>query len=134
VHTDDFASWTNPRHWWPRLIEEVLEPLSRGEAARHRRSRWDASDPALWCQIAPLELVVLEGVSATRDPFQPFLTYSVWVETPRTLRLSRGVERDSEEARGQREQWLAEEDEYVQRERPHERADVVVRGDEGVCG
>jgi hypothetical protein len=29
---------------------------------------------------------------------------------------------------------MPEEDEYVQRERPHERADVVVRGDEGVCG
>ena len=29
VHTDDFASWDNPLDWWPRLLKDVLEPLSR---------------------------------------------------------------------------------------------------------
>ena len=28
VHTDDFASWGFPLDWWPRLLDEVLEPVS----------------------------------------------------------------------------------------------------------
>ncbi|MDQ6730128.1 MAG: (d)CMP kinase [Actinomycetota bacterium] len=32
--TDDFASWDQPLEWWPRLIEQVLEPLSRNEPGR----------------------------------------------------------------------------------------------------
>ncbi len=26
VHTDDFASWDNPKTWWPLLIERIFEP------------------------------------------------------------------------------------------------------------
>jgi uridine kinase len=128
VHTDDFASWDNPLDWWPRLVEELLEPLARGESARYRRSRWSDDEPERWHEVEPAEYLVLEGVSASRDAFQPFLTYSIWVEAPRAVRLSRGLERDGEEARAQWEQWMAEEDEYVRRERPRERADVVVSG------
>jgi uridine kinase len=128
VHTDDFASWDNPLDWWPRLVEELLEPLARGERASYRRSRWAADDPESWHEVEPTEHLVLEGVSASREAFRPFLTYSVWVETPREIRLARGLERDGEDARGLWEQWMAEEDEYVRREHPRERADAVVAG------
>jgi uridine kinase len=108
VHTDDFASWENPLEWWPRLVTEVLEPLSHDERA---------------------EFVVLEGVGASREAFRRFLTYAIWIETPREVRLRRGLERDGEKARAQWESWMAEEDEYVVLERPSENGDVVVRGD-----
>ena len=72
---------------------------------------------------------MLEGVSASREAFRPFLTFSIWVETPRELCLQRGLERDGEQARVQWEAWMAEEDEYVEREQPRERADLVLRGD-----
>ena len=129
VHTDDFASWDVPLDWWPRLLEEVLEPLSRGETARYRRSSWEGKEDAGLEEIAPGPFVVLEGVSASREAFRPFLTFSIWVETPRELCLQRGLERDGEQARVQWEAWMAEEDEYVEREQPRERADLVLRGD-----
>ena len=80
-------------------------------------------------EVVPAGFVILEGVSASREAFRPFLTYSIWIETPRELRLRRGLERDGEEARAQWEQWMAEEDDYVRREKPQERADLVVPGD-----
>ena len=42
---------------------------------------------------------------------------------------SADLERDGTQARDQWQQWMAEEDEYVARERPAERAEVVLRGD-----
>ena len=80
--------------------------------------------------MAPSEFVILEGVSASREAFQPFLTYSIWVDAPRDLRLRRGLERDGEEARAQWEEWMAEEDRYVERERPQQRADLLLGHDQ----
>jgi uridine kinase len=132
VRTDDFASWDNPLNWWPRLIEDVLEPLSRSRPARYRRTDWGNSDHEDWGEITPAEFVILEGVSASREAFRPFLTYSVWIETARDVRLSRGLERDGEEARAQWEQWMSREDDYVKREQPQENADLVLPGDQGL--
>lgn len=129
VHTDDFASWEVPLNWWPRLLEEVLEPLSRSETARYRRSSWEGNEDPGFEEIAPGPFVVLEGVSASREAFRPFLSFAIWIETPRETRLRRGLERDGEQARAQWAAWMAEEDEYVARERPRDRADLVLRGD-----
>lgn len=129
VRTHDFASWDDPLNWWPRLVEDVLEPLARNEPARYRRSDWEGRGKEEWREAVPADFVVLEGVSASREAFRPFLTYSVWIETPRDLRLRRGLDRDGEQARAQWERWMAEEDDYVRREQPREHADVVVPGD-----
>jgi uridine kinase len=129
VRTDEFASWDNPVDWWPRLLAEVLEPISRNETARYRPTSWgDGLED--WREVEPSGIVILEGVTASRDVFRPFLTYAIWVETPRRLRLARGLERDGDAARPQWDRWMAAEDAYMERERPHERADAVLRGDE----
>lgn len=130
VHTDDFASWDNPVNWWPRLIEEVLEPLIRSRSARYRRTDWGNPDHQEWGEVTPAEFAILEGVTASREAFQPFLTYAIWIDAPRDVRLRRGLDRDGVGARAQWEQWMAAEDEYVKRERPQERADLVLPGDQ----
>jgi uridine kinase len=126
LRTDDFASWEEPFDWWPRMIAEALEPLAAGREARFTQSDWGSGSAEVVVQ--PVELIILEGVTASRQAFQPFLTYSVWIDTPRELCLARGVERDGEGSRADWERWLAGEDEYIERERPHERADLIVAG------
>jgi len=128
VHTDDFASWDNPLDWWSELIERLLVPLSQNKKARFERSRWTDADRG-WAEVRPADFVILEGVTASRKAFRPFLTYSIWVEAPPELRLRRGLERDGDDARAQWESWMADEQRYRAAEYPHERADFVVRGD-----
>ena len=128
VHTDDFASWDDPIDWWPRLLEQVLEPLAAGRRARFTPTSWDGL-PRADIVVEPAELVILEGVTSSRAAFRPFLAYSIWVETPRELRLARGLERDGESMRAQWEAWMALEDRYIDEERPAERADLVLPGD-----
>ena len=128
VHTDDFASWDEPLEWWPRVLEEVLEPLSVGRPARFRRYDWDRRELAEWHEIAPGGVVILEGVSSSRVAFRPHLAFSVWVETPREVRLARGLERDGSAALPLWEGWMAAEDEWVAREHPRDSADYLVDG------
>jgi uridine kinase len=129
VQTDDFASRDNPDDWWLRLLEQVLRPLAAGEEARYQRYDWNHQSLAEWI-VLPLrpEVVILEGVTAIRREFDPYLAYRIWVETPRTLRLHRGLERDGESMRRQWESWMAAEDAYLARDNPIARADTVVSG------
>jgi uridine kinase len=129
VHSDDFASWENPVDWWPELITHVLEPLAAGRSASYRPTSWGGAEkpPVV---IEPAAFVILEGVTASRDAFRPYLTFSIWIETPREVRLRRGLQRDGLHARAQWEDWMQAEDRYVERERPAERADRVLPGDQ----
>jgi uridine kinase len=131
VRTDDFASWENPVDWWPELVERALKPLAAGDPARYRPSSWggEEREPV---EIVPADIVILEGVTASRQAFRPYLAYSIWIETPPELRLKRGLERDGEQARSQWKDWMEAEDRYVERERPADRADCVLRGDRGL--
>jgi uridine kinase len=129
IHTDDFASWENPIDWWPQLIEKVLEPLSRNEMVRFQRSEWQAGSDPEWVEFRPDNFLIVEGVTAAREAFAPYLTYAIWVEAPEELRLRRGLERDGQAAGKQWELWMAEEANYRSRERPDKRADLVIRGD-----
>jgi uridine kinase len=128
LHTDDFASWEHPLDWWPRLLHQVLEPLSRNETARYQRYDWNTKRLAEWHEIQPTKYLLLEGVSSSRDAFQPYITFSIWIETPRQERLRRGLERDGEVARPLWQEWMANEDDYIEREHPQQRADLILDG------
>jgi uridine kinase len=134
VETDDFASWDDPADWWPRLIEELLVPISRNETARFERSLWGPDMEPETREVEAAEILILEGVTASRDAFRPYLTYAIWVESPPGVRLRRGLARDGEDALEAWQAWMAEEDRYRERERPDERADIVIRGDADLWG
>ena len=128
VHTDDFASWEVPLDWWPRLRDQVLIPLSHGQTAHYQPYDWDARALTDWIDVAPGGLVLLEGVSSSRSAFRPFLSRSIWVDTPRATRLSRGLERDGTAAHEQWLRWMAEEDAWALKESPADCADCIISG------
>jgi uridine kinase len=128
VHTDDFASWEDPLDWWPRLLEQVLVPLSQNQPGRFQRYDWKAEQLAEWNDLPPSDYIILEGVSASRVAFRPYLTLSVWVQTPRELRLRRGLARDGADAHSKWLRWMAAEDAYIKREQPQRAADFVLSG------
>jgi uridine kinase len=128
VHTDDFASWEEPLEWWPRLLEQVLVPLAEGNAARYQRYDWTRHQLGEWVDLESDMCVVLEGVSAGRVAFRPYLSFVIWVETPRDVCLARGLERDGADMLSDWERWIADEDRYIERESPERYADLVVAG------
>ncbi|PXX54075.1 cytidylate kinase-like protein [Nocardia tenerifensis] len=128
VPTDSFASWDNPLNWWPRLETQVLQPLGRDEAARYQRYDWDRRVLAEWHDIEPGGVVVLEGVSSARAIVRSRLSLSVWVDTPRDLRLDRGLERDGSAARALWDRWMADEDVHFANDETRSSADVIVSG------
>ena len=131
IHTDDFASWDHPLDWYPRMITQVLEPLRQNRPTRYQKFDWQKKQLGEWETVEPCPVVLVEGVSASRVEFRPYLSFAIFVETDRELRLQRGLERDGEEALPLWKQWMAEEDAYLLRDRPEEYADVVISGNTG---
>jgi uridine kinase len=129
IPTDHFVSPDDQFGWWPRLLEQVIVPLARGEIARYQRFDWNTRRLVEWIAI-PHEpaTVIIEGVAAMRREFDPYLAYRIWVDAPREVRLRRGLARDGEAMRCQWEQWMTAEAAYVANDRPIDRADVVVSG------
>ncbi len=98
IHTDDFASWDHPLDWYPRVIEQVLEPLRHNHVAHFQKFDWQANQLGQWETVNPCSVVILEGVSSSRSEFRPYLSFAIYIETDRDLRLKRGLERDGEAA------------------------------------
>ncbi len=129
VHVDDFWG-SGIREWdWVRFDRQVGRPLRAGRAARYQVWDWDADAPGRWVELAPGRLVVVEGVSSTRVEAGVTWDLTMWVDAPRDVRLARALERDGA-ARLTRwlEEWMPSEQAYAARERPRERADLIVVG------
>ena len=129
VHTDDFATHDEPLEWWPRMLEHVIEPLLRKEPATFRPYDWVQRRPGEPTTITPSDVIVIEGVGATRGAWRGRLAVSIWVDTDSDLRLRRGLERDGDELADFWRDWRLAEDRYVADEQPQGLADLVVSGD-----
>src|ERR1700693_6281114 len=61
IHTDDFASWDNPKDWWPSLIRLVLQPLADGaETLNYPRSQLGPGhdpEPIVEQRVTPIMLL-----------------------------------------------------------------------------
>lgn len=128
IHTDDFASADNPIDWWPRLLEQVIIPLTTGKSACYQRYDWSTESLADWQTVDPSPIIIIEGVSSARSEWSRHLSFVIWIETPREVRLQRAVERDGEDALDEWEFWMGEEDDHYQRDPTRERSNVVIDG------
>ncbi|WP_019201768.1 uridine kinase [Tsukamurella sp. 1534] len=108
VRTDDYATWDDPVAWWPRMVEEILLPFSRGWDAHYRPMVWRDGTPRPGPEVrlpwAPL--VVIEGVSSARRSFARRLGLALWLEGGTAAeRLERSVARDGEAEREHLRRW-----------------------------
>lgn len=112
---------------WERLRDTVLAPLSKEFRARYRCYDWATNRLAEWRQVEPGRVVITEGVYSTRPEIRPYFGVTVYVDTPRELRLARMLGRRYEDVSWV-EHWMAAEDWYEEHERPKEHVDLVVYG------
>ncbi|PID99415.1 hypothetical protein CSA80_01490 [Candidatus Saccharibacteria bacterium] len=146
IRIDDFAGWDNPHNWWPLVIERVFEPIKNDEKVlSYPRSKWwDTHNPTPVVDQPVTPIMILEGVSSLRREFRPYVSYGIFVDTPKDVCLQRGFERDKgqdgksdKEIKQMWQAWREEEEAYIERDNPKEFADLVVDGTkpfDGVVG
>lgn len=110
---------------------QVLDPLDRDLPGKYQRHDWNSGSLAEWHSVPVGGIVIVEGISSMRTELGPYWDLAVWVTCSYERRLARGIARDGEAKRSQWERvWMPQEDEYVAAQKPEQRADVVVSGEE----
>lgn len=136
IHTDDFASHEVPFEWQQKLIDAVFTPIISGaKTLNYTPSKWwpdHHPEPVVNQPITPI--MIVEGVSALRQEFRPFISFGIYVDTPDDICLARGLERDKnngdslEHITAQWMDWIAAENKYLTRDNPMDYADLIIDG------
>ena len=145
VHGDDFYRPMDPEERlrltpaegyelyfdWERLRDEVLAPLTSGQAADYRRYDWPSN------QIAPGErhhvphsgFVIVEGIYTVRPELEGYYDLTVFVDAPFDLALERLVKRGHDHGPGNWNlRWQASDKHYFATTEPWARLDLIVKG------
>jgi hypothetical protein len=131
VHTDDFAFGWELGWDWAR--DQIVEPMLARRPARFQRFDRPTRRLAEWHEVpSDTDVLILEGVSATRSELGDPWDVTIWVEAPRDTRLQRGLEREGDAALPLWQKWMAEEDRWVASERPADRCDFIFDGTAGL--
>lgn len=136
IHTDDFATWNDSLNWYPKVIKEVFEPIANGtkRLSYQPTSWWENHQPKPVVNQHVSDIMILEGVSSSRREFQDYISFSIFVDTPKDICLQRGLERDSGTGKSKEEmmeiweKWFEQENEYMQRDKPRANANLVIDG------
>jgi hypothetical protein len=136
VHTDDVAWWHSRFGWEDLMIGGILEPLHQGDPVSYRPPAWlERSRGGSIVVPASASMVIIEGVGSGRRELAPLTDVMVWVQSDAVEAERRGIGRDGgdEDAVRRWNEWMAEERPFLARDRPWERAAIVVSGTPAVA-
>lgn len=139
VHMDDFYKTSKQReviekeiggNWdCDRVKDQILLPLSKDQHTRYQRYDWDTDKLAEWIDVLAGGVVIMEGCYSLIEGLRNYYHFTIWMDTPRDIRLSRGIERDGEEKRHLWEDlWMPAEELYMKIQKPIENADFIIDG------
>lgn len=116
-----------------RLKEEVLLPFSNGETITYRKFDWETGELMAPQSIDPTGMLIVEGVYTLSEEIVNLFDYKIWVEYPADMALARGLARDRDEYHKVEpdaywDQWVALEKEYIEHEKPQDKADYIIDG------
>ena len=110
------------------LVEHVLRPLAQGHPAAVPRWDWTAGAFGAPRLLAPVPLLLVEGVGCGDPTCAPYLSGLVWLDLPAALRRERALGRDGAVYAPHWDRWAAQEDAYLRRVHPERRADLGLEG------
>lgn len=126
IHMDDLYEGWDGLPAVDAQLDGLLRPLAEGRAGCYRRYDWHDGAFAETVTVAPVDLLVVEGVGSGARRVSDLVTVLVWVDAAYEVRMRRGIERDGEAFAPHWEAWAAAEMEHFAREDTRARADLVI--------
>ncbi|CAM5295610.1 ATP-binding protein [Leifsonia shinshuensis] len=127
VRMDDvYPGWDGLLSASAALARDLLEPLATTGRGRWRRWDWAHDRPAEWHELSGPAPLIVEGCGTLAAANVRRAHLAVWLDADDTLRKTRALGRDGATFASHWDQWQAEFEQYLARETPRERADLVL--------
>lgn len=127
LHMDDlYPGWDGLSAAPGLLADQVLHPLSNGQAGSYRRWDWHNSTWAERVHVPIVPILIVEGCGSTVRPAAAYVALAVWAEADLPVRMARGIERDGEAFRPHWKRWAEQERRLFAADGTRARADVIV--------
>jgi energy-coupling factor transporter ATP-binding protein EcfA2 len=132
VHLDDlYPGWDGLDAVVPLVVEHVLGPLAGTLPIVVPTWDWEAERPGPARAVPVLgpprpAVVLLEGAGSGAGAAAPWLAGLLWVDADPGVRRERALGRDGAAYAPHWDRWSAQEEAYAARERPWERAGLVL--------
>jgi hypothetical protein len=104
----------------------VHETVLREHRPGYREWDWQLSAPAAWHALDPVQPLVIEGCGTLTRTNRALASLGVWVERDPVERKSLALARDPETFPPHWDDWAAQEEALIARERSPELADALV--------
>jgi uridine kinase len=109
-----------------RILDQVVEPLATGRPARWQAYDWAAGSFRTWHDLAPSDVLVLEGCGSGTRLLAPYTTLLVWMEADETLRMERVLARDGPDVVEPLRSWATLERQLFAANDTKARADLLI--------
>jgi anthranilate synthase component 1/para-aminobenzoate synthetase len=123
---DLYGGWDGLERGIGLLVAAVLEPLAAGQTPLVPRYDWVRRGWLTPTPLDPPEVLIVEGVGAGARRAAVFESLVVWLAAAPDIRRRRALDRDGEVFAPYWDDWAAQEDAMLARERTPERADLVL--------
>jgi uridine kinase len=128
LHSDDLAWHHSFFDWWPLMLEQIIVPFRAGRAIDWKPEAWIEKNREGSIVVPQSSILILEGVSVTRQELSEHVDLPIWIETDPNTAETRGLERDGLDGRDFWFEWQASEKPFLEADRPWTRAKLIVDG------
>ena len=127
VRMDDlYPGWDGLLAASGAVAADLLEPLAVTGRGRWRRWDWVDERPAEWHEVSAPGALIVEGCGTLAAANVHWAHLALWLDADDTLRKTRALDRDGAGFASHWDQWQSEFEEYLTRENPRARADLVL--------
>ena len=110
------------------MLEQVIVPFQAGRAIDWKPEAWTAQGREGSIVVPKSQILILEGVSVSRQELSDCITLPIWVETDAHVAEVRGLERDGPDGHDFWFEWQASEQPFLEHDQPWDRAKLIVDG------
>jgi uridine kinase len=128
IHMDDlYDGWDNALTAdLTNILVYLTDQHKRSKPAKMNRYNWMTSSYEDSEEIAPSDLLILEGVGSGDKAIQDDLAALIWIDIDPEIGVNRVIDRDGAQVADEMRKWLGAQQKYFSQHSTREKADFIL--------
>ena len=128
IHMDDlYDGWDNALgEDLTKVLTHIVDQHKQKKSAKISKYNWTNSSFEDSEELAPADLLILEGVGSGDMAIQDDLAALIWIDIDPEIGVKRVIERDGAQVANEMRKWLGTQEEYFSQHSTREKADFIL--------